>query len=295
MVDDIGLLSERMERFIRDVVDYLGGYYEELVRLLPRLALAILLFISLYLFGDWLRRITGRRLSSRMRDPLLALFLARLAKAIVVVFAVVFMLRIIGLGGIATGIMAGAGIGAFIIGFAFKDIGENFLAGTLLAFKRPFRIGDVVEVNGEKGRVVSLNLRDTQIKTGDGRDVFVPNANIMKNPIMNFTLDGFLRHEFMVRLASGADLRAVRELVREEVVREPGLLTGERPPGVDIAEVGPGWVDLRITYWLDHEDRSVDVGGIRTAVVDRVLRLLLEKRLLLMPPPPPGAPPARPT
>jgi small conductance mechanosensitive channel len=283
-----------MERLIQDVLDHLGGYYDELVRLLPRLALAILLFISLYLFGDWLRRITGRRLSRRMRDPLLALFLARLAKAIVVVFAVVFMLRIIGLGSIATGIMAGAGIGAFIVGFAFKDIGENFLAGTLLAFKRPFRIGDVVEVNGEKGRVVSLNLRDTQIKTGDGRDVFVPNANIMKNPIMNFTLDGFLRHEFTVRLVAGGDLHAVRELVRSEVVREPGLLAGERPPGVNIADVGPGYVDLRITYWLDHEDRTVDVGGIRTTLVDRVLRILQEQRLLFLPPTAPGAGSSRP-
>ena len=87
--------------------------------------------------------------------------------------------------------LAGAGISAFIIGFALKDIGENFLAGIILAFKRPFRVGDIVDINGLKGKVLTLNLRDTQIKTGDGKDVFIPNAVIIKNPLSILPSMGF--------------------------------------------------------------------------------------------------------
>jgi small-conductance mechanosensitive channel len=100
--------------------------------------------------------------------------------------------RFVGLTGVVSGLLAGAGISAFIIGFALKDIGENFLAGILLAFKRPFRVGDLVDIGGIRGTVLILNLRDTQIKTPDGKDVFIPNANIIKNPLVNFTIDGFI-------------------------------------------------------------------------------------------------------
>ena len=63
-------------------------------------------------------------------------------------------MRILGLTGIAGSLLAGAGIGAFILGFAFKDLGENFLAGMMLAFKWPFDTGDLVEINGFKGPVL---------------------------------------------------------------------------------------------------------------------------------------------
>ena len=65
-----------------------------------------------------------------------------------VIFGLLLFLGIVGLGKAASGLLAGAGVSAFIIGFAFKDIGENFLAGIIMAFDRPFRIGDVVEIAG---------------------------------------------------------------------------------------------------------------------------------------------------
>ena len=86
--------------------------------------------------------------------------------------ALLLVLTIIGLGGVATGLLSGAGVGAFVIGFAFKDIGENFLAGILMAFDRPFNVGDTVELGGEKGKVIALNLRNTQVKSFDGIRIF---------------------------------------------------------------------------------------------------------------------------
>jgi small conductance mechanosensitive channel len=266
-----------MEHLLNDVLDYIKGYYDELVRLLPRMAIAVVIFSCLYLIANWFRTLTSRRLSRRMRDPLLAQFLARLVKTIIVIMAIAFVMRIIGLGGVAAGLMAGAGIGAFIIGFAFKDIGENFLAGVLLAFKRPFRIGDVVEINGVKGRVVSLNLRDTQIKAGDGRDIFVPNANIMKNPIMNFTLDGFTRHEFIIRVDGRTDILKTRELIVRTMCMEPTILSGERDPKAEVNELGPAHVDLKVTYWLDHTDKAIDAGAIRSFAIQHVKQALAEE------------------
>ena len=72
-----------------------------------------------------------------------------------------------------------------------------------MAFKRPFRVGDFVESGVIRGTVLALNVRDTLLKTPDGKDVSVPNALIIKNPLINYTIDGFLRFDFVVGLPGG--------------------------------------------------------------------------------------------
>ncbi len=184
-----------MNNLLQDTLENLRSYYDDMVALLPKLALALLVLIALLFIANFIQNFSKDRLSRRMDDPLLARFIARLVGTSVIVLALLMALRIVGLGGVAVGLLSTAGVGAFVVGFAFKDIGENFLAGILLAFNRPFRVGDTVELNGHKGTVVTLNLRDTQIKTFDGKDIFIPNANVVKNAVVNYTIDGFLRED----------------------------------------------------------------------------------------------------
>jgi small conductance mechanosensitive channel len=110
-------------------------------------------------------------------------------------------LYLLGLNSFTNKVLAGAGLLAFVIGFALKDIGENFLAGIILAFKSPFKLDDLIEVNNIIGFVKDINIRETHIKTPDGKDVFLPNSIILKNPMFNYTIDGFLRYEFVVGIA----------------------------------------------------------------------------------------------
>ena len=111
-----------------------------------------------------------------------------------------------GYGNITDKILAGTALTTFIVGFALKDIGENFLAGILMAFRRPFRIGDLIEVQGMRGRVKKMSLRETNIKTLDGKDVFIPNSIILKNPLENFTYNQLLRSEFFINVDYSEDL-----------------------------------------------------------------------------------------
>jgi small-conductance mechanosensitive channel len=104
-----------------------------------------------------------------MDDPLLANFLSVIFRLLVILVGFLVVFRFVGLTGVVSGLLSGAGISAFIIGFALKDIGENFLAGILLAFKRPFRVGDLVDIGGIRGTVLTLNLCDTQFKLPTGR------------------------------------------------------------------------------------------------------------------------------
>jgi len=263
-----------MDQFIADIIETLNGYYENIVILMPRLALAILVFIISYFIANAIKSLVVKRVSPKMDDPLLAKFLSRVAKVIILLIGMLFVLNIIGLGGIAGGLMASAGVGAFVIGFAFKDIGENFLAGVILAFDRPFRIGDTVELDGIKGLVVTLNLRNTQIKTFDGKDIYIPNADVVKNPVVNYTIDGFLRQNFTIGLDYGENVESAIGFILEEVNNVNGILKEGKKPNIAIGDLTASTLNLEVYYWLDTFDKTVSGADLRIKAITNVLTRL---------------------
>ncbi|MEP0713142.1 mechanosensitive ion channel family protein [Algoriphagus sp.] len=233
--------------------------------------------LLLFLFLSRKSRIfLKRRLTKRMDDDLLANFLAGIFATLVIIVGIMIILRIIGLTGVVSGMLAGAGISAFIIGFALKDIGENFLAGILLAFKRPFKVGDIVDVGGVRGQVLSLNLRDTQIKTLDGKDVFIPNSILIKNPLVNFTIDGYLRYDFMVGLDYGSDYKGAMEVIDLALRGIPGILEEKKKVTVRVNELAESTLNIEINFWVDTLDDTIADQDIKSTAILSVL-IALEK------------------
>ncbi len=268
-----------MDTLLQDLWHNITTYYDSFVALLPKLGLALLVVIVLLFVANTLQRFSQNRLVRRMDDPLLARFIGRLAGTTVVIVALLLALRIVGLGGIAVGLLSTAGVGAFVIGFAFKDIGENFLAGVVLAFKRPFRVGDTVELNGFKGRVVALNLRDTQIKSSDGRDIFIPNANVIKNAVVNFTVDGFLRQEFTITLDHNSNVAQAVGIIQRILDQDPGILHIEgRKPDVVYGDLTATTLNINAQYWIDTFDSKVPSHKLRQRLIDKTLSTLQQMK-----------------
>ena len=263
-----------MEAFFNDLIKQITGYYDDLVRVAPKLGLAIVVLALLFFLANRVQRFTSSKLSAKMDDPLLAKFLSRVVKITLNVIAVFIVLKIVGLADIAAGLITGASVSAIVVGFAFKDIGENLLAGIMLAFNRPFKVGDVVELNGHKGKVVSLNLRNSQIKTFDGKDIFIPNANVIKNPVINYTIDGFLRNEFEVGLDYGSDVDKASEIIQKVMESIEGVLQETKKPDVHISGLGTSTINLKVQYWLDTFDSKIPGSKVRTNAVNQILKAL---------------------
>lgn len=256
-------------------------YYDQLVALIPRLGMAFFLFFILLVAASSVRRLAQRRLMARMDDPLLARFIARLTGIAVIVFAVLLTLKIVGLGNMAIGILSTAGVGAFIVGYAFKDIGENFLAGVVLAFNRPFRIGDTVELNGVQGSVIALNLRDTQIKSFDGKDIYIPNAMVVKNPVVNYTIDGFLRLDFTLRLDYNADISRAAQIILDTVSTLPGVLQAEKAPSFAISKLAASTIDLTIYFWFNTFNQEISGLTLKNTAIEKSLNALEKEGIYL--------------
>ena len=263
-----------MDQLFTDLQDNIEGYYDALVALLPKLIIAIFLVLIIVFVSIRLQKYLTAKLTTQMDDPLLARFLGRLVKIVGIILAVIIFLRTVGLSDIATGLFAGASFSAVLIGFAFKDIAENFLAGIILAFNRPFRLGDTVELDGSIGSVVTLNMRTTHIKSFDGKDVYIPNANVVKNPVINYTIDGFLRHEFVVGLDYGSNEEEAMQIIYRALDQIEGILTDAKKPNVFISDLNTSTLDLTVQYWVDTFDNKQSAAKIKTQAISKSLSAL---------------------
>lgn len=255
-------------------MEFLNINWDEAYDVLKILGVSLAILLGFYFLARFLQKVLRSRLLIRMDDPLLANFLSVLFRSVVILIGFLVVFRFVGLTGVVSGLLAGAGITAFVIGFALKDIGENFLAGILLAFKRPFRVGDVVDIQGIRGKVLTLNLRDTQIKTADGKDVFIPNAQIIKNPLINFTIDGFLRYDFIVGLDYGSEYRKAIEIILKAIPQVEGVLSEMKKPNVWVSDLAESTLNLQVTFWVDTFDRKINDMTIKTHVIFQVLEAL---------------------
>ncbi|WP_051720087.1 mechanosensitive ion channel family protein [Anditalea andensis] len=263
-----------IESFVGDIQSQVLDNYDTLVAITPRLIIAVVLLLIFWFLGYYVKKLANKRLEKNMNDSLLANFLAGLVRGVILLLGILFVLRFWGFTGVVTSVLTGAGISAFIIGFALKDIGENFLAGILLAFKRPFKIGDVIEITGMKGRVIKLNLRDTQIKTEDGKDVYMPNGSIVKNPLINFTIDGFIRNQFDIGLDHGSDYPAAILLMEKSMLQVKGVLKGERAPMVVVKEITNNAIIVTTFYWVNTFTRVPGYNRVKSQAIVEVVQAL---------------------
>lgn len=254
---------------------------ERLIAHSPAIMLSIIIFISSLYLAVKLSRIVLRNTSRRSDDPLLAKFLGGVAKWLTIVIGIVLALYVLGLGGIAGGMVAGAGISAFIVGFAFKDIAENFLAGIILAFSRPYQVGDTIESGSFLGDVLSLDIRNTQIKTIDGKDVFIPNSIILKNPLTNYTKDGYLRMSFLIGIDYNENLGDVFGIIYAEMEKVEGVLRDGRKTEIYVEELATSTVNIRVYFWINTFDRRRSALEIRSNAISMVKNSLIENGVVM--------------
>jgi small conductance mechanosensitive channel len=267
-----------MNNFLDDLWVVMHNYYLDFVRILPKLGLGLIVLILTFFVASQIRKLLLTRLLRHTSDSLLTGFLAQLTYWILIIIGLSMALGTIGFDGAVTKILAGAGLSAFILGFALKDIGENFLAGILLAFKRPFKIGDLVETQGVHGRIIGLNLRETIIKTLDGKDVYVPNAGILKTPLYNYSVDNFLRLDFMVNLDNREDYQSALHLIQKTLSHTHGVLKEKgHEPMVNIDETKGSTLHVKVCFWIKSPDAETVAPTIKTKVIQDVLAALKEK------------------
>jgi len=261
---------------LNDLTEQILGYYDRFIVLLPKIAVAIIVCTILFFILGFVRKRIIIYARSNAEDQLLINFFDGAFNIIIVSVLILLFLYIIGMAAIAGTAIGAFGISTFIIGFAFKDIAENFLAGVIMVFKRPFRIGDYVKSNEVEGSIIEMNLRDTHIKTADGKDVFVPNGQILKNPLYNYTIDGYLRGSFIVGVDYDSDIDLAREIILREINTIPGILKDEKPARTHVKNLNTSTVDVEVHYWINTFDKNYSGLELKSIAQSKVVTALAD-------------------
>lgn len=229
-----------MKVFFDSMIDgFIAGF--------PNFLTALVIFVaSLYI-----ARLVGgvlRRALSRGKAPLnVTNLLAQLARwTIILIGTITALQRFFDV----TAFLAGLGIIGFTVGFALQDVMKNFAAGIILLIQQPFHVGDVIGVNGFDGTVLELNLRTTEMKALDGRIVTLPNADILANPIVNYTRADRRRVELPVGISYEADTELARKTVLGAIENVPGFVA-EPAPLVGFSNFGDPAMELKAFFWID--------------------------------------------
>lgn len=219
------------------------------VALLPKIVIALVVFLIFILIARGVQSIVQRATRDR-ESANVGVVLGRLARLAILFFGLLVGVSIVvpTVGG--SELLQLLGVSSVAIGFAFRDILQNYLAGILILLRQPFRRGDQIIFNTYEGTVEEIDTRSTLIRTYDGRRVVIPNGEIYTNSVLVNTTYGVRRSEYDVGIGYGDDLREAQRIMLEALRSVEGVLTNPAPDVLTVDLAGSS-VNLRARWWTD--------------------------------------------
>lgn len=225
---------------------------ENLVKALPLLLVGIVIFALVTWFGSWLSN--RKRMWQRLTpNPFVAELLSQTVKVIFIIFGLILGLSLIGAETILGTLLGGAGVIGIAVGFAVKDTIENYIASLMLSIRQPFRARDQVVINGQEGIVVRLTSRATILMTLDGNQLRIPNAEVFKGTILNYTKNPERRFTFELGVDANDDpLAAIK--VGLDAIGTLAFVLDEPKAIAVIINVGDSNIVLEFQVWVDQSE-----------------------------------------
>ncbi|ACU89293.1 MscS Mechanosensitive ion channel [Desulfomicrobium baculatum DSM 4028] len=248
------------------------------LRLLPLIVVALVVIALSWIFARLTVSVLRRGLVRRSLSHLLREVMARAGGMLVMLVGVYLVLRIAGLTQLALTLVGGTGLIGLVLGIAFRDITENFLASVFLSLQQPFREGDLVEVANVTGYVQRLTSRTTVLMTLDGNQVQIPNSTVFKSTIRNFTSNPNRREDFMVGIGYDDSITFAQEVTLKVLAEHPAILN-EPEPLVLVENLGPSTVNLRVYFWLDGGRHSW--AKVKSSVIRHIKRAFQDSGISL--------------
>jgi len=247
---------------------------------LPLLILALLIVWISWLAGSWISRRAWVARASKS-NPFLQDLARTTVRWIVFGLGILIALEIMQATALVGAVLGTAGVLGVALGFAFKGILENYLAGILMSVRQPFSPRDHVVIDGNEGLVVALTSRATVLMTPDGNHLRIPNALVFGSVMLNYTRNPSRRFNFEIGVGVNEDLIRAQSLGIDELQRIEGVM-GKPPPRALITALGDSNVQVSFQGWVDQ--RAHEFLQVRSEAIRRV-KLALEKAGMDMPEP----------
>jgi small conductance mechanosensitive channel len=227
----------------------LQGWFDAGVSMLPNFLLAVAVVVAAAFAGRYIARWVAKAIERFTDNEGLASLICSVARVAVIAIGLFGALSLLHLDKTVTSLLAGLGVVGLALGFAFKDIAANFMSGALMAMHGPFEVGDIVEVDGRRGTVEQIHLRQTVLRTFDGLNVVIPNKEVFQNTLTNYTRTNERRVDVAVGVAYDSPLREVRDIAMQAVEDLEGR-DPKRELELFYEGFGASSIDFVLRIWL---------------------------------------------
>ncbi len=262
---------------LKPVLLSLRDIWTSLLHGIPYFVSGLMVLLATLFAASHARRGTERILRQRVTIPLLRELIGRALAIILVIVGLYLVLKISGTTQLALTVLGGTGLFGLVLGIAFRDITENFLASIFLSIQRPFQAGDLVEIVGIVGYVDRLTVRTTIVIALDGNYVQIPNATVYKNTIRNYSNNPSRRDEFTIGIPYNKPIADAQDTALKILNKHPAVLK-QPEPWVLVDRIGTSTVDLRIYYWVDCV--QTNLLTVRSSVMRLVMNAFAQAKLV---------------
>lgn len=240
-----------MKDWVILIEDKLENWWHSLAKILPNLAIALLVMLMAILVAKLVRRSLYRIIIRLSGKASVSSLIATITQVAVLFTGLFIALDILQLNKAVSSLLAGAGIIGIILGFAFQDITANFIAGVYIAFKKPFEIGHTIKTNDFIGNVENIQLRSTTIRTFSGLHLMIPNRDVIQKPLINYSLTPERRIELEFYIDHNTDLEITHGAIMKALSKISYLYPG-KPVDVFFNDVKFTAIKIAVWFWIDN-------------------------------------------
>lgn len=242
------------------------------IALLPNIVLALIVFLIFVFVAGWIKRLVKRLTRDRRQARNLGMVLGRLAQGLTILMGLFVALSIVIPTFKAGDLVQLLGISGVAIGFAFRDILQNFLSGILILLTEPFQIDDQIVFKDFEGTVENIETRATTIRTYDGRRIVIPNAELFTNSVTVNTAFDHRRLEYDVGIGYGDNIDRAKQLILEAITNVDGVLRSPAPDAL-VMELADSTVNIRARWWIN-PPRRADALDMQDQVLTAIKKTL---------------------
>jgi small-conductance mechanosensitive channel len=244
-------------------------YWQAFLERLPMVGIGLFLLIAIVFIARPLSLLLVRPIAALSTSLLIQVVSRRLVSILIILFGLYLFLRFAGLSEFAVAILSGTGVLGLIIGFAFKDIAENFISSLLLSVQKPFKIDDVIEVDGRIGVVKQVTARATTLVDFNGDHIQIPNSMVYKNIIRNLTANPRSRGQFVIGIGYDSSIVKAQQVALNTLMNTNAVLQTPEPQ-VLVDVLASSTVNLKVYFWIDSHQHSL--GKVASLLMRTILR-----------------------
>ncbi len=259
-----------------------------ILRAIPLIGFSIIILFFAWIGSGMISRSSRQYLANRKVNVLLRNVISRVVGVFVFLIGLYVIFQVAGWTNIAFTILGGTGLIGLILGIAFRDISENFLASIFLSVQNPFNVGDLVLIDGIEGFVQRMTTRTTILMTPAGNHVQIPNSTVYKSNIHNYTSNPNRRIDFIVGIGYDDSIAIAQETILKVLQDHPAVMNDPEML-VLVDSLGSATVNLQIYFWLDGTQhswlkvKSSVIRLVKRAIEDAGISMPDEAREMIFP------------